>query len=127
MMVTMGVLASSCVRLRIDDLAKTGARNELAAIRDARGHSVEAEGVVTELRRALDSVPATSKRRDTAHSPCVELKTDAGTPVRCFLDATHTLGEFAPGARVKLVGKFYDFQQEGDATLVILQRCHLAK
>jgi len=124
-MVLVCLVASGCLPLRADALAKTGARNEVAAIRDARGRHVEAEGNVLEVRLAqATQAQKTGKFRDNGHSPAVELITDEGTPVRCYLDELQPSAAFVAGRRSRLSGKLYDIQQEVDGrTLVILQRC----
>lgn len=124
LLVVVGLL-SGCGPLLADAVAKTGARNEVAAIRDARGHSVEAEGMVIDVRMARATEPQnTGGRRDNAHSPSVDLVTDQGTPVRCFLEGTQSPGEFVAGRRARLLGKLYDMVQEEDGhTRVVLQRC----
>gem|GEM_PF-6772448 len=78
-----------------------------------------------EVRLASATQKQTSgKFRDNGHSPAVELITDEGTPVRCYLDEMQSSAAFVAGRRSKLSGKLYDIQQEVDGrTLVILQRC----
>lgn len=125
LVVVVGMLVAGCRTMGVDQLAKTGARNEVAAIRDARGHLVEAEGTVLEARLPQAMAPARAgKFRDAAHSSSVDLTTDEGTPVTCFLDGTHAPSEFVAGRRTKLSGKFYDIVQDSDGkTRVVLQRC----
>lgn len=109
--------------LRVDDVVREGMRNEVSAIRTARGRRVDVAGKVTAVRPPR-SVEQQLKRekRDTDHSASVEMVSEGGTTVTCFLAADQDLRSFAVGSTDVLVGKFYDFQPDmnGKFTVVMV-------
>jgi hypothetical protein len=124
--VAVAIWSSGCGPLRVDALVAEAARNEVSALRTARGREVEASGRVVEV---LAPSAAGSRRKrgdklDLGHREAVQLVSEAGTLVTCYL-APNSRVPLAPGAVGRLLGRFYDFEpgEDGKASIVLV-RCH---
>ncbi len=124
---TVALSVSSCTVLRVDDLVSEGIRNEVAAIHSARGNKVEAVGPVVEVRlpQATDlQMKRPHDKFDLNHRASVELLSEAGTNVTCYLDPSSPIPTVAPRDQIRMVGKFYDLQNDGNGKYrVVLVLC----
>ena len=129
--VAVALSVSGCTVLRVDDLVAEGIRNEVAAIHSARGNKVEAVGPVVEVR--LPQATELQMKRphdkfDLSHRASVELLSEAGASVTCYLAPDSPIPTVAPGAQIRMVGKFYDLQNDGNGKhRVVLVLCHAAR
>lgn len=117
---------SGCGTLRVDDLVAEGMRNEVSAIRTARGRRVEVAGPILEVKlpQAHDQQMKRG-RRDNPHSPSVEIVSEGGTRVTCYLAGDQVIQTFVAGRNDRLEGKFYDFlQDENGKFTVVMVNCH---
>lgn len=112
---------AGCGHVRVDDVVREGMRNEVSAIRNARGRRVDVAGKVTAVRppRSVEQ-QLKGEKRDTEHSASVELVSEGGTTVTYFLAADQDTHSFAVGSTDVLVGKFYDFKSDMDGKFTVL-------